>query len=476
MSVQISARALLDYLIGEGARTLVEAAVRGAPRACQDVTGGRAVRLGDCQVDAWQVDSTHVRPGGAVSVVFRVHLSAAEQRLIVFAVASTERLARGSATALRLDLRPYADEDGPAPIPVYVWVYPHDPILSGLAWAHDLEAVRSWLESRGAELTVPQVNHMEVTTDGGANLVQGRDELAVDSVTRVVYRPTRRAMVRVSAGGQPVAWIKVMKPRRVAALARTIEVLSRSGVPVPPLLGQPAPDVLVQAHGRGFGLAQLISREPHVAARLFPELSGVLDSFSSLVMSFKRRPSWTDRRVQYARAMVALIPSLQRPVERLMGTVEPLVRDDQPLVPTHGDFFEANIMTDGRQVSALLDLDSIGPGLRADDYACLLAHVSVLPFLTPQRWVVAPRTEVWRSRLDQFLPGRRCPAYPDSETVLEAWRLRAEREVHAADLYARCAFVTLSLAASASLTHGEDEARARFARACWWGDLAVASS
>ena len=57
--------------------------------------------------------------------------------------------------------------------------------------------------------------------------------------------------------------------------------------------------------------------------------------------------------------------------------------------------------------------------------------------------------------------------------MVEAWRLTCEQLTDPADLYARAACVTLSLAAATSLTDGDDEARARLARSLWWVDLAL---
>mgnify|MGYP003404509635 FL=1 len=51
---------------------------------------------------------------------------------------------------------------------------------------------------------------------------------------------------------------------------------------------------------------------------------------------------------------------------------------------THGDFYEAQLLVGAGQVTGLLDLDSCGPGRRADDLACLLAHLAVLAEMKPR--------------------------------------------------------------------------------------------
>jgi hypothetical protein len=45
---------------------------------------------------------------------------------------------------------------------------------------------------------------------------------------------------------------------------------------------------------------------------------------------------------------------------------------------THGDFHEGQLLVAGGAVSGLLDVDTIGPGHRVDDLACLLAHLSTV--------------------------------------------------------------------------------------------------
>ena len=54
--------------------------------------------------------------------------------------------------------------------------------------------------------------------------------------------------------------------------------------------------------------------------------------------------------------------------------------DSGPIQPVHGDFYEANIFVspDASHVTGVIDVDSLGPGHRVDDWACLLGHMSVL--------------------------------------------------------------------------------------------------
>lgn len=430
-------------MTGSGALPLIRAGLQSAP-ALAPAQGQSGYRyLTDYEVASWKIVSTHARPNAGASVTYRVNLVSENRPLKATTVATTESVPRGSCMMLRCDPRMIdPNTDDVAPIPIYVWTFPHDPHLAGLPWASNRAVVAETLSLEDPRLKP------------------------------VVYRPTRRAMIRVSEGAAVHSWVKVLKPKRAQAMVDTIRVLEGSEFPFAPMLAQPAPGVIVQAHGEGKPLANLIAREPHRAARMFKDIKRVLDALPSQVVELPRQKSWSDRRRHYAKAVAQMLPDLAQASGDLVYLIDKLLLSEHEPVPTHGDFFEANLLTDGQKITTVLDLDSLGPGNRADDYACMLAHVSVLPFLSPKRWVTAAPTEAWRTRLDQFLPGRRCPSYPESETVLEAWRLQAEREVPAADLYARCAAVTLSLASSASLQWGEGEARARFARAQWWAELA----
>lgn len=57
--------------------------------------------------------------------------------------------------------------------------------------------------------------------------------------------------------------------------------------------------------------------------------------------------------------------------------------DGGPLVPTHGDFYEGNLLITDGAVTGLLDVDAVGPGHLVDDLACFVGHVAVLPALHP---------------------------------------------------------------------------------------------
>src|SRR5690606_22274930 len=99
--------------------------------------------------------------------------------------------------------------------------------------------------------------------------------------------------------------------------------------------------------------------------------------------------------------------------------------DPGPLAPTHGDLHEANLLVEQGVVVGLLDVDSVGPGHRVDDLACLLGHLSVLPALAPH-------------------VHRHVPA------ALPRWVAEFDAVVDPAALRARAGAVALSLVAGAT--------------------------
>ena len=89
----------------------------------------------------------------------------------------------------------------------------------------------------------------------------------------------------------------------------------------------------------------------------------------------------------------------------------------------------------GAAVTALLDVDTIGPGQRVDDLACLLGHMAVLPCLAPETYPLVP-------------------------TTLRRWMSVFDSAVHPGALRVRAAGVVLSLLASMPANDTSEAARA----------------
>ncbi|TDE88035.1 aminoglycoside phosphotransferase family protein [Occultella glacieicola] len=347
-----------------------------------------------------EVDRVHHRPGAGVSVGYRVgYDDGGGARVNEYLVASTApRLPESERVAL------LADGDRQ----VRVWRHPHDPALPGLAPACDAATVHGWLTDLGRPPAAP---------------------VRLDLVS---YRPSRRAVLRAGAGDDSV-FVKVLPPRRAEALYRRHEVLTDAGVPTPRVLACPGPGVLMIERARGHALAEAIAgAERNPGGLPGPDvLEAWLDSLPATVLELPARPSWADRIDFHAEAARAALPAEAGRIDRLeTGLTELLARTpDGPKVPTHGDFYEANVFTADGGVSSVIDVDSVGPGRRSDDLGTMLGHVAVLPALAPHVYA--------------HVPG-----------IVKEWTAYFETRVDPVDLRARTAAVVLSLAAGTSPEQG----------------------
>ncbi|MBG6085488.1 aminoglycoside phosphotransferase family protein [Zhihengliuella flava] len=298
-----------------------------------------------------QVQLQH-RPGAGVSALYSLRDGSG------FVGLTTERLPESDAyTQLRIpgwELAPV----GYAPLTVTVWRHPDDPRLPGLATAAVPERAESAL-GQGDVLT---------------------------RLETVAYRPLRRAVLRATFSTRPpavverVVYLKVMRPDQADALVERSRLLAEAGLPVPPVLAHHHDGVAAFAEVPGSSLSRLIMDDG--AASLDPrDLIRLLDRLPSAVVDLPVRAAWADRADRYAEAARAALPDYSRRITELEEGVRTCLAeaDRGPVVPTHGDFYEANLMMEGTRIVGLLDVDNVGPGRRADDYACLLGHVAVLP-------------------------------------------------------------------------------------------------
>lgn len=261
------------------------------------------------------------------------------------------------------------------------------------------------------------------------------------------YRPTRRAVLRLDAHDRedPAAWLKVVRPAREQELVRRHLSLWEAGVPVPRPLAASGDGAVLLAHVPGHPA----SRRPHgdpEAALLAEHLLALLDRLPSSVMDLPRRPSWTERVLDYARSAVASLPGSAREAEAHAEEVEAARRtcEDAALVPGHGDFHAGNVMVGPRlldpslgPITGLLDLDSVGPGRLDDDLACYLAH----------------RCAQLRDPRDDDAP----LSAPSIAPVLEVF----DEVVDPASLRVRISGVLLSLVSSAARRGGQEAAARR---------------
>jgi len=298
------------------------------------------------------------------------------------------------------------------------WEHPHDPGLVGLPLASIPESVqRTW--GNGADL-------LDLET--------------------IAYRPLRRAVLR-AVFAPPVGdiFLKVLR-KDADLLRRKHEVMHLAGVPVPPTIGPVVEGVVALPRVRGIPLAQAI-----MDSRIRPisggQIIALLTAFPAEIASMPARPAWTDRLEWYAHAARTAIPAWAERIDALCDRIERVLETAQrgPVVPNHGDFYEANVFVDNGLISGLIDIDSAGPGYLIDDLACFVGHLAVLPTLDP-RYAHVPRY------VDEYLA--------DFAHYLEL------HGISESGLYARSAGIVLTLVAGARDEENpawEEAAQARLA-------------
>ncbi len=389
----------LALLTGDGAGEMLRVAL-----------GGQSV------VRSWSVHSVHHRPGAGVTacyvvVVETLHDNGEVESKEEYMCASTARLSRPDKVLSKLQSQGTK---------VSIWRYPDDPELPGLPEACSPERMSKRL---GEPVSIELMS----------------------------YRPTRRAVVKVSRRDGVMAFGKVLRLPQARDLAHRHRILENSAVPSPRLLMEGRDGLVLTAAVTGEPLANIVSRgmgtrAPHILRALM----GALDALPPEVMSLPQRPAWSDRAEHYAHAAATAIPGEAARCRALAQRINALLpmAPTGPLVPVHGDFYEANIYVNKNlwQVSGIIDVDSIGPGYRVDDLACLLGHMSVLPHLAPK-------------------------AYMHVAEDLAQWSSGCEMFVDPVALNTRCAGVVLSLIAGAKRMDGREwrnDALGRLATAEWW--------
>lgn len=369
------------------------------------------------RLSTWAVHQVHHRPGVGVTVGWTVRWESGDPAAPdaagdEYLLGTTAPVPPGtpSSTTVRI-----AGRD------VTVWRHPADPVLPGLPRASDHAAV-------AAALGLPP------------------EAMTLELVT---YRPLRRAVLRASTA-TTTAYLKVVRPHTAADLLRRHELLLGAGLPVAPVAdlgdgvlrldavpGRPLTDALAADGAAGV--------EPR-------DVVALLDRLPADLVDLPRRPAWADRLRHHTDAAATAVPGQAREIEALGRRVRELLgrSDAGPVVPTHGDLHDANLLLTGGRISGLLDVDGAGPGHRVDDLACLLGHLSVLPALAP--------------RVHRHVPA-----------ALPRWTAALERDVDPVALRARAAAVVLSLVAGArreSRDCWHDDARRRIAAAAHWVDEA----
>ncbi|GAB3529748.1 phosphotransferase family protein [Arthrobacter monumenti] len=333
-----------------------------------------ALETAGLRLTEWKLVQTHHRPHAGVTAIYEtVHINAAGESGTDFVCATTAKVpATTTKPVVRLSAPATVDrtESGEQP-ELTLWRHPLDPLLPGLAWACDSAAV--------------------------AEAVFGKPGADIQLRT-ISYRPLRRAVIAATFEGEE-AFLKVVRSGRADVMYRRHRMLTEAGIPAPEPYAPPQHDVLALRKVTGTPLAQDLLDNGAMA--MAPEtLIDLLRRIPAEAMELPARPSWASRAGDYAMAAAAALPAERSRImdvaARIMGLLPST--DPGPVVPSHGDFYEANLLVDGGKITGVLDVDAVGPGLLVDDLACFIGHLAVLPAVDA-RYVRVP------SAMQRFLAG-----------------------------------------------------------------------
>ncbi len=336
-----------------------------------------------------QVHEVHHRPGAGVTVGYdvRIAVPGAEERAEYLLATTADLGAQGD---------PADPQSGPiveldvGERTLHVWRHPMDPLLPGLALASDIDETRRRIE---AEVSLGDLQGAGDATDE----VDGHTFLEL-----IGYRPLRRAVLSLSYPSRRV-YLKVVRPDQLEGMLARNRYAEPAGAPEVVAVWPEA--VLIFAEAQGEPLPEVLSRDG--AAGVNPqEFLRCLDALDPAGADLDRRVAWALRARQYAAAAHNVLPDESDRIDVVAAAVEKLLAQvpKSPVVPTHGDFHAANILMTNDSISSLLDVDTLGPGQRVEDLACLIGHLSVLPGLAPGTYPHVPATlNRWLAAFDQVV-------------------------------------------------------------------------
>jgi hypothetical protein len=243
---------------------------------------------------------------------------------------------------------------------VAVWLYPDDPDLPGLRRAATVTGLATMLAEHRVVPAPPPPEAM--------------------TLEMLSYRPRRRAVIKVTiegpAGGQTY-FVKVLREAAVAPTLERHRLLLGAGFPAPAVAAITPDFCLVLPRVAGRPLAQALFDESMPCSA--ESLVGLLDAMPPAVVGLPRRPPWSDAVGSYADMVASVLPAAAPQLSWLVTQITTGLAGIGPgSEPTHGDFHEGQVFVSGGRITGVVDIDTVGPGRRVDDLACLLAHLSTV--------------------------------------------------------------------------------------------------
>ncbi|MCL1839341.1 MAG: phosphotransferase [Propionibacteriaceae bacterium] len=241
---------------------------------------------------------------------------------------------------------------------VALWFYPKDPDLPGLAKAAYPQSLAEICNSH--KVFSKQVSAEQL------------------SLKMIGYRPRRRAVLKATnLNTGEVVYVKVLREKYAKQISLRHQLLLDAGIPVAQILAATDDHMLILSQMQGTSLAAAIFA-PHPPCD-GGELIALLDRMPAALANLPRRPPWAESVRHYAEIIAETLPSLRPRLDAIVTTVEAnLDFSGSENEATHGDFYEGQLLVNSRKVVGLLDIDTVGPGRRVDDLACLVAHLSTI--------------------------------------------------------------------------------------------------
>jgi Phosphotransferase enzyme family len=356
----------------DGSTLLTSAEVNDLLSAAVDHAGGSLV--------SWRLDHVDANPRHSTTATYSAAVDWPTGRRNELLGASTRAGGRSGN-----DERAMIFADGDRE--VAVWLYPNDPDLPGLPRVAVPNALAALLNEH-------RVFDHPVT---GENI----------ALEMISYRPRRRAVLKAvikTESRRRAFFIKVLREPVYGPTLQRHELLRRARFPAAMVAAATADFILVFHEVPGRPLAQAIFDEamPCTAESMIM----LLDSLPPAVASLPRRPPWTGAVATYAEMIAAALPALDPQLRWLVAQVSGGLAGMPPGVePTHGDFHEGQLFVAKGLITGVIDIDTIGPGRRADDLACMIAHLLTMQRMTAEQAVGLTRLinlwlQVFDTRVD----------------------------------------------------------------------------
>lgn len=353
------------------------------------------------KVHSWRVHRVHHRPGASVTVGYCVSLQsspharseprAQKETTDLYILASTAKISEQKLSASSAITLTIGDTR------VHLWEYPNDPELPALALASDARLLEKILgisvniEMLSYRPTRRAVFHIEGISCRAENRKKKDDDASLDIYAKVVRPSAQADLIRrlKLLEDSHIPGIRMYEPRADDAFLAP----SFPDDSFPNNFTLPAGLVLTHA-AQGVPLSRFYAgidpKDLGNADLMLNQLEEILDALPQAAAFFPKKPAWADRCEHYAHAAEVAYPAGATRAQRIARQIRYLFEraDFGKIIAVHGDFYEANVLIDpqSQRISALLDVDSLGPGYRAHDWGCLLGHLAVLPSLAPTRY------------------------------------------------------------------------------------------